>query len=70
MLSLLTRLYPLTETVYSRTIFTHWEALQSCHYRGCVNNHVANLVHMPGTPFDTRWPISTNAQSWAQTGNP
>ncbi len=51
----MTLLYPLTEPVHSCTISTPWGALHCCHYRCWINNHDANLVHMPGTHFATGW---------------
>ncbi len=37
------------------TISTPCIALHCCHYRHWLNNHDANLVHMPGTHFTIWW---------------
>ncbi len=42
---------PFTRPVHSCTISTPWGALHRYHIRHWLNNHDANLVHMPGTHF-------------------
>ncbi len=42
-------------SVHSCPLSTPCGALRQCHNRCLLNNHDANLVHMPGTHFSTGW---------------